>query len=212
MIIFNKLFFVNCNNRKKLQSLYKTESITLESTNPDINQLITLCKEGNRNAQFEIYNRYYRSMFNTALRIVKDSHWAEDVMQESFLKAFTKLDSYKGEVAFGAWLKKIVVNHSLDNYKKLNKEAMEPLDNMLYKVSDDSDKQEQAIDFQQLQLQQVNQAIQSLKENYRLVLTLLFIEGYDQEEISEIMQITPGNCRTTISRAKESLLKKLSEL
>jgi RNA polymerase sigma-70 factor (ECF subfamily) len=152
-------------------------------------------------------------MYNTALRIVKDSHWAEDVMQESFLKAFTKLDSYKGEVAFGAWLKKIVVNHSLDNYKKLNREALEPLDNMLYKVSDDSDdKQEQAIDFQQLQLQQVTQAIQSLKENYRLVLTLLFIEGYDQEEISEIMQITPGNCRTTISRAKESLLKKLSEL
>lgn len=184
----------------------------MENTNPDINKLITLCKEGNRNAQFEIYNRYYRSMYNTALRIVKDVHWAEDVMQESFLKAFTKLDSYKGEVAFGAWLKKIVVNHSLDNYKKLNKEALEPLDNMLYKIEDDSDKHEQAIDFQQLQLQQVNQAIQSLKENYRLILTLLFIEGYDQEEISEIMQITPGNCRTTISRAKENLLKKLSEL
>lgn len=148
-------------------------------------------------------------MYNTALRIVKDSHWAEDVMQESFLKAFTKLDSFKGEVAFGAWLKKIVVNHSLDNYKKLNKEVLDPIENVLYKIEDDGYKDEQKLDFQQLQLQQVMAALNSLKESYRIILTLLFIEGYDQEEISEIMQITPGNCRTTISRAKESLLKNL---
>ncbi|MFL9838573.1 RNA polymerase sigma factor [Flavobacterium sp. ST-75] len=182
----------------------------MERTQTDINHLITLCKAGNRNAQFEVYNMYYRAMYNTALRIVKDEHWAEDVMQESFLKAFTKLDSFKGEVAFGAWLKKIVVNHSLDNYKKLNKDATQPIDNMLYKLEDSDNGEEAKIDFQQLQLQQVSQAIASLKENYRIILTLLYIEGYDQEEISEIMQITAGNCRTTISRAKESLLKKLA--
>lgn len=182
----------------------------MERTQTDINHLITLCKAGNRNAQFEVYNMYYRAMYNTALRIVKDEHWAEDVMQESFLKAFTKLDSFKGEVAFGAWLKKIVVNHSLDNYKKLNKDATQPIDNMLYKLEDSDNGEEAKVDFQQLQVQQVSQAIASLKENYRIILTLLYIEGYDQEEISEIMQITAGNCRTTISRAKESLLKKLA--
>jgi RNA polymerase sigma-70 factor (ECF subfamily) len=171
---------------------------------------LQLCKQGNRNAQFEVYNRYYKPMYNTALRIVKDSHWAEDIMQESFLKAFTKLDTFKGEVAFGAWLKKIVINHSLDNYKKLNKEALEPLDNVLYKIEDDSNKEEAKFDFQNLQMQQVMAALQSLKESYRIVLTLLYIEGYDQEEITEILAITPGNCRTTISRAKESLLKKLT--
>lgn len=182
----------------------------MERTQTDINHLITLCKAGNRNAQFEVYNMYYRAMYNTALRIVKDEHWAEDVMQESFLKAFTKLDSFKGEVAFGAWLKKIVVNHSLDNYKKLNKDATQPIDNMLYKLEDSDNGEEAKVDFQQLQVQQVSQAIASLKENYRIILTLLYIEGYDQEEISEVMQITAGNCRTTISRAKESLLKKLA--
>ena len=151
-------------------------------------------------------------MYNTALRIVKDSHWAEDIMQESFLKAFTKLDTFKGEVTFGAWLKKIVVNHSLDNYKKINKNTLDPLDNVLYKVADeDNNEEEQKLDFQQVKLQQVASAIQSLKENYRIALTLLYIEGYDQEEISDIMGITPGNTRTTISRAKESLLKKLKE-
>jgi RNA polymerase sigma-70 factor (ECF subfamily) len=182
----------------------------LANANPDIDALIVLCREGSRNAQFEVYNRYYKPMYNTALRIVKDSHWAEDVMQEAFLKAFTRLDSFKGEVTFGAWLKRIVINHSIDNYKKVNKNAMDPLENVLYKVEDDSHKEEEKMDFQNVQVQQVMAAIQSLKDNYRVALTLFFIEGYDQEEISEIMGITYGNCRTTISRAKESLLKKLN--
>jgi len=183
----------------------------LTNANQDINSLLELCKTGSRNAQFEVYNRYYKPMFNTALRIVKDSHWAEDIMQESFLKAFTKLDSFKGEVTFGAWLKKIVVNHSIDNYKKINKHDVDPLDNVLYKVPDDNSSEESAIDFRDMKVQQVLAAIQSLRENYRIALTLLFIEGYDQEEIGEIMGITAGNTRTTISRAKESLLKKLKE-
>lgn len=149
-------------------------------------------------------------MYNTALRIVKDIHWAEDIMQEAFLKAFTKIDSYKGEVAFGAWLKKIVVNHSLDNYKKINKATMHSLDNVLYKTEDDNSTDD-AYDFENIKLQQVKNAIQALNENYRIILTLFFLEGYDQEEICEILGINPGNCRTTISRAKDSLLKKLKE-
>ena len=177
----------------------------------DIDTLIALCKEGSRNAQFEVYNRYYKPLYNTALRIVKDSHWAEDVMQEAFIRAFAKLDQFKGEVTLGAWLKKIVVNHSIDLYKKLNRVTMDALDDVLYKVEDETYYEDLKIDFQQLKAQQVLAAMQGLKENYRLVLTLLFIEGFDQDEIAQIMAITPGNCRTTISRAKDSLLKKLKE-
>ena len=182
----------------------------MTNANPDSNELVTLCKAGNRNAQFEVYNRYYKPMYNTALRIVKDSHWAEDIMQEAFLKAFTKLNSFKGEVTFGAWLKKIVVNHSLDNYKKINKNAMDSLDDVLYKVEDTGSTEDTKLDFQSMKVQEVMAAIQSLKESYRIILTLLYIEGFDQDEICDILAITPGNCRTTISRAKESLLKKLN--
>lgn len=184
----------------------------MTNANQDIDSLIALCRQGDRDAQYTIYNRYYRAMYNTALRIVKDPHWAEDVMQESFLKAFTKIDSFKGEVAFGAWMKRIVVNHSLDSYKKINKAAMEPLDEVIYKVPESDANEELAVDFQQIKIQQVTAALQLLKENYRIVLTLLFIEGYSQQEISEIMNISNGNCRTMISRARESLLKKLNEL
>ena len=175
----------------------------------DINELIILCKKGNRNAQYEVYNAYYKAMYNIALRIVKDMHWAEDIMQEAFLKAFTKLDSFKGEVTFGAWLKRIVINHSLDSYKKINKEALSPIEQVLYKVEDDTETYNEGVDFSQAKLGQVKTAINSLKDNYRIILTLLYIEGYDQEEICEILNINAGNCRTTISRARESLLKKL---
>jgi RNA polymerase sigma factor (sigma-70 family) len=84
----------------------------------NIDQLIFQCKLQNSKAQMEVYNRYNKAMYNIALRIVKDEHFAEDVMQEAFLKAFQKIDTFKGEVAFGAWLKRIVVNYSIDFYKK----------------------------------------------------------------------------------------------
>lgn len=183
----------------------------MEKNSQDIITLITLCKENNRNAQFEVYNRYYKTMYNTALRIVKDSNWAEDIMQECFLKAFTKLDTFKGEVTFGAWLKRIVVNDSLDNYKKINRNATSPLEDTLYKTEDQNNDGND-IDFNNLKVQQVLAGIKSLKDSYRIALTLLFIEGYDQEEICEIMLINPGNCRALISRAKESLRQKLQLL
>ena len=76
-------------------------------------------------------------MYNTSLRIVKDSAEAEDIMQESFLSAFTKLHTFKGEVTFGSWLKRIVVNNSIHHYRKQQKKNEVALDNILYKVKDD---------------------------------------------------------------------------
>lgn len=183
------------------------------ATNTNINELVDLCKEGNQNAQYEVYEAYYKAMYNIALRIVKDVHWAEDIMQEAFLKAFTKIDSFKGEVTFGAWLKRIVINHSLDSYKKISKEPLTELEPTLYKVEQESENESEnsRIDVSNIQIQQVKHAINSLKENYRIVLTLLYIEGYDYEEICEILNITSANCRTTVSRAKNALLKKLSD-
>ena len=70
----------------------------------------------------EIYDRYYHAMYNTAVRIVKDPATAEDILQESFLSAFTKLETFKGEVTFGAWLKRIVINNSIYEYRKQQKQ------------------------------------------------------------------------------------------
>ena len=164
--------------------------------------------EGKQSAHLEVYNRYYKAMYNTAFRIVKDSAEAEDVMQESFLNAFTKLDSFKAEVTFGAWLKRIVINNSIYHYRKQQQRGEVSLEDKLYKV-EDNDAVVSDHESTKRKAQKVMETMSRLKDNYRVSLTLHLIEGYDYEEVSEIMNISYANCRTMISRAKESLRKKM---
>ncbi|MGB5666556.1 MAG: RNA polymerase sigma factor [Maribacter sp.] len=170
--------------------------------------LIQLCLEGKQSAQMEIYNRYYKAMYNTAFRIVKNSAEAEDIMQESFLSAFTKLHSFKGEVTFGSWLKRIVINNSIYHYRKQQKKNEVALDDIMYKVEDNDGIASDHV-FTEQKAQEVMETMKRLKDNYRISLTLYLLEGYDYEEISTIMNMSYANCRTTISRAKESLRKKM---
>ena len=177
-------------------------------TELNIEQLIDLCKSNNQQAQLEVYNRYFKAMYNTSLRIVKDSYEAEDIMQDSFLLAFTKLDSLKDPKIFGSWLKRIVINNSIYHYKKNSKYNNVPLDDVIYKIEDTSDGLDSS-ELTSLKTNQVLETINTLKENYKICLTLHLIEGYDYEEIGDILNISQANCRTMISRAKESLRKKL---
>ncbi|TVZ15000.1 RNA polymerase sigma factor [Maribacter sp. MAR_2009_72] len=173
-----------------------------------IDELLLSCMAGKQSAQLEVYNKYYRAMYNTALRIVKDTAQAEDIMQESFLSAFTKLHTFKGEVTFGSWLKRIVINNSIYQYRKQQKNKEVALDEIMYKV-EDHDGIDPTHVFTELKAQKVMETMKDLKENYRVSLTLHLIEGYDYEEMSEIMNISYANCRTMVSRAKDSLRKKL---
>lgn len=177
-------------------------------TNQNIEDLLLQCISGNQRAQLEVYNRYYKAMFNTAVRIVKDSYVAEDIMQESFLSAFTKLESLKELATFGSWLKRIVINNSVYYYHKNNKKNDVPLDDVMYKVEDHQGVSED-YEFTNLKAAQVLETMKTLKDNYQIGLTLHLIEGYDYEEICDIMNITYANCRTMISRAKDSLRQKL---
>ncbi|MEQ6124894.1 sigma-70 family RNA polymerase sigma factor [Pseudotenacibaculum sp. MALMAid0570] len=178
----------------------------MEAHNQHINQLLERCKRSDQNAQMQIYKGYYKAMYNAAHRILKDEFEAEDIMQEAFLTAFTKLDSFKGEVTFGAWLKRIVINKSLTQLKKNNRYQevkMEVIPN--YEV------QEERIDYSMLKATKVAEKINTLKQNYQLVLNLNLIEGYDYEEIAQILGYTNENVRTTISRAKKKLKQVLVE-
>lgn len=179
----------------------------MTSTNQNIEQLLVLCKSCNQRAQLEVYNRYNKAMYNTALRIVKDSYKAEDIMQESFLTAFTKLETLEDSKLFGAWLKRIVVNNSIAHYNKTIKQNEVPLEPIMYKVESDNGIEEHSQNNEKVK--QIINVMKTLKPNYSLGLTLHLIEGYDYEEICDIMDISYANCRTMISRAKESLRKKL---
>ena len=141
-------------------------------------------------------------MYSVSLRIINDEMEAEDVMQEAFLSAFKKIKTYKGEVSFGAWLKKIVVNRSLD-YLKKRKVQFEEI----------SERTAQIEDFQtatnEVNINTLKAAIQNLSDGYRVVLSLYLLEGYDHEEISQILDISNTASRTQLLRAKNKLREML---
>ncbi|MFO7844343.1 MAG: RNA polymerase sigma factor [Bacteroidales bacterium] len=170
--------------------------------------IVDRCKSGEQKAQFQLYKLYYKAMYNTCLRIVNDSFEAEDIMQEAFLKAFDKIHSYKGEVSFGAWLKRIVINHSLDELRK-KKLDMESLEDSLYELKEE----DKVINEEQttIKAEEIRYEINHLPEGYRIVLSLYLIEGYDHDEISEILNISSSTSRSQCARAKQKLLKNLQE-
>lgn len=169
-------------------------------------ELLKRCEQGNTEAQFKVYEQYYKAMFNTAYRILGDRFEAEDVMQESFLAAFTKLHTFSGDVSFGAWLKRIVINKSLTVLKKNSRLEMTSLEVVQEQKADF-----ESVDYSILNISDLKSALNDLKSNYKLALTLNLIEGYDAEEISQIMDISYENSRTTISRAKNKLRQVLAQ-
>jgi RNA polymerase sigma factor (sigma-70 family) len=178
-----------------------------EPVYPNLHQeLIDRCRRQNREAQFEIYRLYYKAMYNTSLRIVHDPVEAEDIMQESFLSAFQKINTYSGSVSFGAWLKRIVINQSLDNLKK-GKVRFEELDNLQIPEQEEVEEEPELV----CNIEEIRDAIMSLSDGYRLVLTLYLLEGYDHEEIGQILNISSSTSRSQYTRAKQKLVELIKE-
>jgi len=168
-------------------------------------QLIQQCKLNNQQAQMSVYNLYCDAMYNIAFRIVQNSFEAEDIIQEAFLKAFDELHKLNEVKAFGSWLKRIVITKAINHLKKEKKIQFTNLE----LVEDKLPQVEEPIDLTDEKVQEIFKLIKTLKPNYCLLLTLHFIEGFDYDELVEITGLSYNNCRTTISRAKESLRKKL---
>ncbi len=172
--------------------------------------LLDGCKAGDQKSQFQIYKLYYKAMYNTSLRIVNDTMEAEDIMQESFLSAFEKIDTYSGTVSFGAWLKKIVINRSLDalGKRKAVFEDIEAHVGIRDNTPDESTRNEEV----DVRVEEVKDAIEKLPDGYRVILSLYLLEGYDHDEIAEIMNISSSTSRSQLSRAKQKLLSELKNL
>ncbi len=169
--------------------------------------LLDGCKTGDQKAQFQIYKLYYKAMYNTSLRIVSDTMEAEDIMQESFLSAFEKIDTYSGTVSFGAWLKKIVINRSLDALSR-RKAIFEDIDSHTG-IRDDSSEDIIRKEELDVRVEEVKEAINRLPDGYRIILSLYLLEGYDHDEIAEILSISSSTSRSQLSRAKQKLLGEL---
>lgn len=162
------------------------------------------CVKGDRHAQMQIYHLYYKAMFNTAHRIVLDQHEAEDVMQEAFLTAFAQLPTLLDRSTFPAWLKRIVVNKSI-NALKARKTYEEVID--VWEPTNDDD----GMDYTPYNVQQIKAAMATLPDGYRSVLSLYLFEGYDHEEIAEIMGISSATSRSQFNRGKNRIKEMLTQ-
>lgn len=168
-------------------------------------EIIDGCRQGDKNAQFRLYKLYYRSMYNTSLRILKDTAEAEDIMQEAFLTAFEKIDTYEGKVSFGSWLKRIVINKSLDAIRKRKIKVTE-LNEETNIFTEENETDESEI---QYRVDAIKKAMEKLPDGYRIVLSMYLFEGYDHDEIAGILGISNSTSRSQYTRAKKYLLKLL---
>ena len=163
-------------------------------------QLIKLCKKGNEVAQLQVYDTYAQAMFTIACRYLKDDEEAKDAMQEGFLKAFLNIESYKPEATFGAWLKRIIINQCLDVLKK-NKLEFEAVEVSELQIINEEDWHFDTT----ITKREILFAIDQLNEKHKVVVTLYLLEGYDHEEISNILEIPVKTSRTHLRRGKLKL-------
>ena len=168
-------------------------------------QLIEDCRQNNRKAQLQLYNKYCDGMYCVAFRFLRNSFEAEEAMQEGFIRAFSKLHQFDGEVTFGAWLKKIVINKCIDILKAKKLELTALNENIMITVEEENDWQVA----DGLSIEDVKKAISALPEKYKYSLMLFLLEGYDHQEISEILGISEVASRTLVHRGKKKLQDQL---
>ena len=177
-------------------------------TSTPIETLIHECKRQNRKAQRELYQRYAEAMFHLCLRLMPSQADAEDALQEAFVKAFRKIGQFSFEAAFGAWLKRIVVNQCMDQLRKDQKRIWLHKDEEL--PEGEYEDPAQALP-EGLSVDIVRKAIKALPDGFRTVLTLYLLEGYDHQEIGEVLGISPSTSKSQYSRAKAKLRGLLGE-
>ncbi len=170
----------------------------------DINaKLIERAKQGDQQAMYRLYKMHVQAMYNTSIRIVANQFDAEDIIQESFLNAFNGLNSFKGDSTFGVWLKRIVINKSL-NALRQKKLVFTDLDN-LYIAHEDSEDE----DFPEVTPEVIHEAIKTLPEKARVVLNLYLLEGYMHKEIAEMLDISESTSKSQYQRARKLLQEKI---
>lgn len=173
------------------------------TTNSNIKKSIA----GSKRAQLWLYDNYCNAMFTVCYRYLNNTEDAKDIMQEGFIKAFKNLDQFNYTVTFGYWLKRIMINTAIDYLKKQQPITIS-FDEIVLETPDTND---WIIDTP-VSKAQIIEAIQALPETYKLITNLYLIEGYDHEEISNILNIPVKTSRTQLHRARLKLRTALETL
>lgn len=164
-------------------------------------EIVELSKAGNRKAQYQLYRLYSKAMFNICYRMLNNWEEAEDLLQEAFAEAFSKLESFRFESSFGAWIKRIVVNRCINHLKKRRVE-LTLMEEVPENKSGNSDSENEDLDYE---VKKVHKAMEKLPHGYRIIFSLYLLEGYDHAEIAEILEISESTSKSQFSRAKQKI-------
>ncbi len=158
--------------------------------------LIEGCMKGNRQMQYELYERFAPKMFGVCLRYAANTEEAEDILQEGFIKIFKKMGSYRGDGSFEGWIRRIFVNTAIEQFRK--KTYLQPI----------TEQEESTIEGKYISVldhlaeKDIVQLIQKLSPGYRTVFNMYVIEGYTHKQIAEALRISEGTSKSQLSRAK----------
>lgn len=169
-------------------------------------QLVKKCLKNADGAVEELYTRFAPGMFGVCLRYCKSRMDAEDTLQEGFIRALTKLKEFRHEGSLGGWIRRIMINTAINNYRDKNSQFLNIED-----VRHDDEVFNDDV-LSQMSVKELLGFIQDLAEGYRMVFNMYVIEGYKHREIAEMLNITENTSKSQLAKARKHLQKKIKEV
>jgi RNA polymerase sigma factor (sigma-70 family) len=179
--------------------------ITLQLNGQDESDFIRACINNERWAQKKLYEDHYSAMMAVALRYSNNHDDALDILHESFFKVFRNLQKYHTNTSLSAWIRRIIINTSIDYYRKEMKRNVHDLDEAVQICTNIPDV------ISEMNSEDILKAMQQLPYCYRSVFNLFVIEGYSHKEIAEMLQVNESTCRSNLAKARTKLKEILIE-
>jgi RNA polymerase sigma-70 factor (ECF subfamily) len=178
--------------------------------------LIDGCLKGDRRSQQAIHKMFYGKMKSVCMRYTRDSDQAMDVLQEGFLKVFNNLEKYTGVGTFEGWIRRIMVNLSIDRYRRLKHDLVllgeqNDIENWSGGTDDESDDSDENEEIYDITPEQIIDAMQQLTPAYRTVFNLYVYEDYTHQDIAEALGISVGTSKSNYAKAKKNMRKLLTK-
>ena len=174
--------------------------------NFDEQELALGCKNKDPKVQKFVFEKFYGLMLGICLRYANNREEARDMLQEGFVKIFEKIDQFDPNYSFAGWMKRVMVNNAIDQYRRDARAPMNDDELALANHSIDADV------FSGLGYEEILKLIQRLPNGYRTVFNLYVIEGYTHKEIGDQLGIAEGTSKSQLNKAKLMLRKQIEEL
>lgn len=190
-----------------MQPFFKKEGLSHQVLEMDDTTLVKECVIGNPRAQRALFDRFASKMLGVCIRYAKDTEQAEDILQDGFVKVFSKLKDFKSEGSLEGWVRRVMVNTALDQIRKNGKMLGDiSTDDVAYKLEDNDPI------IETLMAQDLMKMIKAMPEGYKVVFNMFAIEGYSHAEIAETLGITESTSKSQYSRARAYLRERIEKI